>query len=557
MLYKFIIRNFVLIDSLEIEFSDGFSVITGETGAGKSIILGALGLLMGQRADSSSIRPGADRCIIEAHFSYTDDKCKAIMEREDIEPDPHECIIRREISIKGKSRSFINDTPASLSLLKELSEYLIDIHSQHKNLLLGDAHFQLSVLDLYGQNQELLAEYQSSYHSYHKQSKILQQAKDELASLLKEQDYLQFQYEQLVSSELIPGELTSLEEEERRLSHALDIKSGLGRAFEALDDDERGCMSALSATIDSINSIKRYYTGANDLLERLKSLRIELRDIQGGIEQALEDIEYDPGRLNEITSRLDHINTLLLKHNQEDTDGLLQIQAEIQLELESISSSDERIGILESEVEATRLEATRLADLLHKRRCVAAEEIEKALVLGLNELGIPYAQIHIQVEKLSSLNGNGNSLVTFLFSANKEIKPEPVAHIASGGEISRLMLCIKSLIADKRSLPTIIFDEIDTGVSGDIADKIGNILRQMGDSMQVMAVTHLPQIAAAGQAHYYIYKEHSEEVTRSHIRTLNINERIEEIARMQSGNNINDITLAAAQDLLDKAQRNR
>lgn len=557
MLHKLIIRNFVLIDKLEIEFSSGFSVITGETGAGKSIILGALGLLMGQRADSSAIRPGADRCIIEAHFSHIDDKCREIMDREDIEPDPHECIIRREVSLKGKSRSFINDTPASLTLLKELSEYLIDIHSQHKNLLLGDAQFQLSVLDLYGQNQSLLGLYQECYQTYRRQSKELETAREELATLLKEQDYLQFQYDQLASAALEPGELTLLEEEEQTLSHALDIKSGLSRAFEALDDDERGCLSALASTIDGINSIKKYYAGAGDLLERLKSIRIDLRDIQNSIEQAQENTDYDPERLEEITERLDRINGLLLKHNQEDTDGLLRVQAEIQYELESITNSDERLTTLEKEVAERQAEATSLAEQLHERRAVAAHEIEQALVLGLHDLGIPYAQVNIRVEKLSSLNSSGHSQVTFLFSANKEIKPEPVAHIASGGEISRLMLCIKSLIADKRSLPTIIFDEIDTGVSGDIADKIGRILNNMGENMQVMAVTHLPQIAASGKVHYYIYKDHTEEVTRSHIRILSPVERVEEIARMQSGNNLNDITLAAAEDLLNKAQKKK
>lgn len=556
MLAKLIIQNFVLIDSLEVDFSQGFSVITGETGAGKSIILGALGLLMGQRADSSSLRPGTDKCIIEAQFTNIDDRCRELMQEEDIDFDPAECIIRREISSKGKSRSFVNDTPASLSLLKQLSEYLIDIHSQHKNLLLGDAQFQLSVLDLYGQNQQLIEEYQSYYHNYQKKYKELTSAETELANLIKEQDYLQFQYEQLASAELKPGELSLLEEEEQLLSHAQDIKGGLSGAFAALDDDEQGAVAAITTTIEHIGSIKKYYAEAEELIDRLKSVKIELRDLQSSIESAVEDIDYDPERLEVITQRIDLINGLLVKHKENDTDGLLRLQEELQQELDTISNSDEHLAHLRQEVDALHKQATNVADLLHKQRIQAGKEVEKQLISRLKDLGIPYAQIDIQVDYIGSLHSLGASNVTFLFSANKEIKPEPVAHIASGGEISRLMLCIKALISDKRNLPTIIFDEVDTGVSGDIADKIGSILNQMGHNMQVMAVTHLPQIAACGKKHYYIYKEHQAEVTRSHIRLLSDEERIEEIARMQSGNNLNSITLAAARELLNKAQEN-
>lgn len=557
MLAKLIIQNFVLIDNLEVDFSRGFSVITGETGAGKSIILGALGLLMGQRADSSSIRPGANKCIIEAHFSAVDDRCREIMSREEIDFDSLECIIRREISIKGKSRSFVNDTPASLSLLKQLSEYLIDIHSQHKNLMLGDAQFQLSVLDLYSQNQPLIERYQGYYEAYQNSSRKLKEAEMALTMLVKEQDYLQFQFDKLVSAELKPGELPQLEDEERTLSHALDIKSGLSGAFEALDHEERGGLVAISSSIERINSIKKYYAGAEDLVERLRSVKIELNDLLSTIEQALEEIEYDPNRLEEVTQRIDLINGLLLKHNEEDTDGLLRLQSELEQELETISNSDEHIMGLRTEVERLHGEATRLADSIHTERMEAALEIEVALISRLKDLGIPYAQLKIQIEQAEKLGSHGNSIVTFLFSANKEIKPEPVAHIASGGEISRLMLCIKALISDRRSLPTIIFDEVDTGVSGDVADKIGSILSHMGHNMQVMVVTHLPQIAAFGEEHYYIYKEHEAETTRSHIRRLAPRERIEEIARMQSGNNLNRITLAAAQELLTKAQEKR
>lgn len=554
MLQKLIIRNFVLIDSLEIDFYPGFSVITGETGAGKSIILGAIGLLMGQRADSSSIRPGAERCMIEAHFDAMDETVGQILADEDIDFDPNECIIRREISAKGKSRSFVNDTPASLALLKRLSEYLIDIHSQHKNLLLGDAQFQLSVLDLYGQNKVELEAYQTHYLSYKTHSKALAEARTSANELLKEQDYLQFQYNQLEAAELQPDELQGLEEEEQRLSHALDIKTGLSRAYSALEDDERGAMQAIAIALDAVQSIRKYYPEAEELHERLTSTKVEMGDLMHTLDASMEGIEYDPQRLNAITERLDLLNGLLLKHGVGSTNELLNIKERIATELDAISSSDERIAELEASVAKSYDLALEMAELLHRRREEAAREVEQALIAGLHELGMPYVRLSILVERGATLTTTGLDQVTFLFSANKEIKPEPVAHIASGGEISRLMLCIKALIADRRSLPTIIFDEIDTGVSGDIADRIGAILQSMGRSMQVMAVTHLPQIAASGAQHYFIYKDHQTDVTRSHIRLLALADRIDEVARMQSGNNLNDITRAAAAALLKQAQ---
>lgn len=554
MLQKLTIRNFVLIDALEIEFYPKLSVITGETGAGKSILLGAIGLLMGQRADSSSIRPGADKCIIEAHFGAVDDTVGAILSQEDIEFDPNECIIRREISAKGKSRSFVNDTPASLSLLKRLSEYLIDIHSQHKNLLLGDAQFQLSVLDLYSQNKAELQAYQDHYHRYRTCVAELEQARSQASELLKEQDYLQFQYEQLERSQLQSGELLALEQEEQRLSHALDIKTGLSRAHTALEDDERGALQALAMALDGVQSVRRYFAPADELHERLTSVRVELQDLLQTLDGQMEEVEYDPQRLAFVTERLDLINSLLLKHGAEDVEALLETQQRIEQALEAINTSDERIALLEQALEQSLRAAESAAEVLHEQRKQAAREVEQALIERLLELGMPYVRLSIQVERSQTLGTMGGDQVTFLFSANKEIKPEPVAHIASGGEISRLMLCIKALIADRRSLPTIIFDEIDTGVSGEIAGRIGAILRQMGRNMQVMAVTHLPQIAAAGTQHYFIYKEHDADRTRSHIRLLSLEERIEEIARMQSGNNLNDITRAAAAELLHQAQ---
>lgn len=554
MLNTLIIRNFVLIDKLVLDFKNGFTAITGETGSGKSILLGAIGLLMGHRADSSSIRPGSDKCIIEAHFDIVDDTIRTILEEEDIDADENNLIIRREISIKGKSRAFVNDTPASLSTLKSLSEYLIDIHSQHKNLLLGDAQFQLSVLDLYSQNTPLLLQYSQCYQKYKAVSKKLEQAKLEASELAKEQDYLEFQYNQLEEANLQNGELQRLEEEEHTLSHALDISSGLLRAFSVLENDEQGALLSISQALDSLQSIQRYFSEAPILYERLYSLKIELKDIIATLEQEQERIEYDPERLQEINLRLDTLNNLLSKHNVKTIDELMDIRDSIGSKLENISNSDEYILQLEHELDKLHKQTNILANELYEQRLAASRAIEEALIKGLKDLGMPHVKFAIEVKQTSTLSSTGNTVVTYLFSANKEIAPEPVAEIASGGEISRLMLCIKSLIADRRHLPTIIFDEIDTGVSGDIADKIGSILQLMGDNMQVMAVTHLPQIAAAGVHHIYIYKEHSSDSTVSHIKYIGEQERIEEIARMQSGNDLTEVTLAAAKELLSKKQ---
>lgn len=554
MLRKLIIRNFVLIDELVIDFDKGFSVITGETGAGKSILLGAIALLMGQRADASSIRTGADRCIIEAHFTDVDEVVDRILESEEIEVDSQECIIRREISAKGKSRSFVNDTPASLSLLKRLNEYFIDIHSQHKNLLLGDAEFQLSVVDLYSQNQDTRAAYTELWQRYRAVEAELKQLRDLQAQNLKEQDYLSYQLEQLEEANLQAGELERIEREEVELRHMQDIKQALYRSYEALENDEYSALGSVSSALDSLNHILEYYAPATDLYERLQSVRIELKDLARHLERDAEHLDLDPERQAILVERIDLLNSLLNKHRKDCVEELIEERDSIAQKLRDITGSDARIQELEITLERLEAELLQVAEQLHVQRALSARAIEEALVPTLHELGMPYVQLILQVKALEKPTATGRDAVTIYFSANKEIAPEPVAEIASGGEISRLMLAIKALIADKRSLPTIIFDEIDTGVSGETAERVGRILQNMGRSMQVMAVTHLPQIAASGRRHYYIYKEHDSDVTRSHIVSLDEQGRLEEIARMQSGNNINKITLAAAKELLNKSQ---
>lgn len=554
MLTRLSIKNFVLIEELVIEFSPKFSVITGETGAGKSIILGAIGLLMGQRADSSTLLTGADRCIIEAHFSQLDAAVSAMLEEEEIEPDEEECIIRREINARGKSRAFVNDTPASLGLLKRLSEYLIDIHSQHKNLLLGDAQFQLSVLDLYNGNAPLLLDYQGKYKAYKELAKQLEEQEAAAEALRKEQDYLQFLYDQLEEADIEADELQELEEEERQLAHAQEIQSELQRALRALEDDEAGAIQALSDARRAIDSIQDYHSSAEEWSERLESLRLEARDLAATFEDEAQGVTFSPKRLTRIQERIDLIRGLLHKHNAEDCAALIDIKEQLSEQLNRIASSDEDLEQLAKAKEAAKAEALAQSKELHQARQAAAQAIEVALLNSLHELGMPYVRFLIEVKQLDKLSTMGIDHVTFLFSANKDIAPEPVADIASGGEISRLMLALKALIADRRSLPTIIFDEIDTGVSGETAERIATILRRMAQNMQVMAVTHLPQIAAAGSDHYYIYKEHGAESTRSHIRHLAPEERIDEIARMQSGSQLSEVSRAAARALLDAIQ---
>ena len=551
MLQRLSIKNFVLIEELTIEFGPDFSVITGETGAGKSIILGAIGLLMGQRADSSTLLAGADRCTIEAQFTGLDDAVGRMLEEEDIDHDDTECIIRREINAKGKSRAFVNDTPASLQLLKRLSEYLIDIHSQHQNLLLGDAQFQLSVLDLYGGHTELLSAYQDSYRTYRTLSGQLQEARLALEALRKEQDYLQYQYTQLEEAELEEGELEELAEEERQLSHAQEIRDELQQATSALSEDEHGAIPAVTYALRSVEAIRSYHAGAEEWSERLHSVRIELQDLVSTLEDETEGVTFSPKRLARVGERLDLLRGLLHRHSLREITELIALRDRLAQELERIDSSDEELHRLEQSVEESYQALLEQGQRLREARQSAAHAIEGALIASLHELGMPHVRFVIRMEEHPAPTAMGLDQVTYLFSANKDTSPEPVANIASGGEISRLMLALKALIADRRSLPTIIFDEIDTGVSGETAERIAVILRRMGSSMQVMAVTHLPQIAAAGIDHFYIYKEHGADSTRSHLRHLSEEERVEEIARMQSGSQLTEVTRAAARALLE------
>lgn len=554
MLVQLSISKYVLIDSLDLTFEDGLTIISGETGAGKSILLGALGLLLGERADTSAISPGSTKCIIEGRFAHLDERLKEIFEDCDLDFDPTECIIRREISARGKSRAFVNDTPTSLSCLKLLAEYLIDVHSQHKNLLLGDAGFQLMVLDLLAENQELLREYRTYYKDYQEATARLALLRGKSAEMARETDYLTYQFNELTEAALIDGEEQDLEDEYRILSHAQEIRQRLATAIAILSDEEHSPSSSIHRTAGEIHAIEQYLPTANELHERLVSVRIELDDVAKEIEQEAEALTIDPDRLDYVEKRLDLLNTLLHKHSVSDVASLISIREDINRQLQQEESMDAEISMLQQRIEKLFEQIVAHADTLHERREEAASELAPYLVSALQPLGMPDVSFSVRLEKTKEPTSSGSDRAIFLFSANKHIPPEPVAEIASGGETARLMLTIKALIAGRRALPTIIFDEIDTGLSGDVAERMGHIMQEMAKRMQVIAITHLPQIAACGKSHYYVHKETGEERTETKVRMLDKQERTNEIARMQSGSKLSDVSLAAARALLERSQ---
>ena len=527
------IENYALIEHLDMDFHSGFSVITGETGAGKSIIIGAIGLLLGQRADSRSIKTDAKRCVVEATFDLAHEALDDFFQENDLDFDGAECIIRRELTSTGKSRAFINDTPASLAQLKELGEQLLDVHSQHKNLLLGKEDFQLSVLDIVANNQEALSTYKTEYKSYRQLESQLEAALEEAKNGKEDEDYLRFQVNQLADANLKEGEQKELEEESETLEHAEDIKSSLYTAANNLQSSNDGTdvLGLLKQSLSEIQSISSVYSSAEELAERLDSCYIELKDIADELETQAEDVEYNPKRLEQVNERLSTIYTLQKKHGVERVEELLKIQEEMEEKLSRITNSDDFIEELQQKVNAQKEMETRLLPL-----------------------GMPNVQFKCSVLAIpSELTGTGYDQVQFLFNANKSGEPKPVSQIASGGEIARVMLSLKALIAGAVKLPTIIFDEIDTGVSGSIAEKMARIMKEMGDhERQVISITHLPQIAALGTHHYKVYKEDTEDATLTHIIPLNDEQRIKEIACMLSGEQLTQAALDNAKTLLGK-----
>lgn len=550
MLRSLYIQNYALIEKLDIDFGSGFSVITGETGAGKSIILGAIGLLLGQRADVKSIRRGAAKCVIEARFEIAGYGMQPFFEENELEYED-ECILRREVYASGKSRAFINDTPASLVQMKELGGQLIDVHSQHQNLLLNKEGFQLNVLDILAHDEEELAAYQSLHREWKQAQRDLENLIALAGQNKADEDYIRFQLEQLEDAHLTAGEQEELEREADTLSHAEEIKAGLFRAGQVMNSDEGGLLSALKECLNTMSGLQKVYPSAGELAERLESSYIELKDISQEISGKEEEVEFNPARLEEVNDRLNLIYTLQQKHRVSTVDELLALADDYAAKLSNITSSDEQIEELKSRSESLYNKVKKQAAVLTELRTAAAREVEKQMAARLIPLGMPNVRFRVEIGTRKEPGAHGADTVGFLFSANKNGALQNISSVASGGEIARVMLSVKAMIAGAVKLPTIVFDEIDTGVSGEIADRMADIMQEMGDSdRQVISITHLPQIAARGRAHYKVYKQDNETETNSHIRRLTDEERVEEIAHMLSGATLTEAALNNAKALL-------
>ena len=551
MLQSLYIKDYALIHQLQISFEKGFSVITGETGAGKSIMLGAIGLLLGQRADVKTIRHGATKCIIEARFLLEQGRLNSFFEENELEYDS-ECILRREVSATGKSRAFINDTPVSLSLMKELGEHLIDIHSQHQNLLLGKEDFQLEVLDIVAADSELLSAYRDKFRLWKNTERELNELKEQIARDKQDEDYVQFQLDQLEDAALHEGEQEELEQEAETLNHAEEIKSGLFKAEQLLNSDENSLLNGLRDCRNSLQSILSVYPVVTDLHERLESTYIELEDIAQELARHEEHLEFDPQRLEEVDNRLNLIYTLQKKHHVETITELLELQASFRQRLNALNHSEADIMALEKTCKTLYEALVKQGEELTKCRSKAAELFEKQMIEMLIPQGLPHVRFKVQISERKELTETGADAVSFLFSANKNGMLQPISQVASGGEISRVMLSVKALISGAVSLPTVIFDEIDTGVSGSIADRMAYIMQEMGaKGRQIISITHLPQIAARGKVHYKVYKQDTETETISHIVRLDNEGRVDEIAHMLSGASLTAEALENARVLLE------
>lgn len=550
MLKHLYIKNFTLIDELDIELHQGFSVMTGETGAGKSIILGAIGLLLGQRADSKAIKQGADRCVIEAHFDLSRYGMQDFFSDNDIEYDEADCIIRRELTAAGKSRAFINDTPVQLSMLKELGERLVDVHSQHQNLLLNKQDFQLSVVDTIADDARELAKYQQTYVRYQATARELETLRDDIERNRQNQDFLQFQCDELTQAHLVEGEQEELEQRSDVMSHSEEIKSALYEADSALSAEGTGIVGSLRTAISALRGIGRVLPDAAELTERLDSSYIELKDIAREISGQLEGIDFDPAELDTVNDRLDRLYDLEKKYHVQTVGELIARRDELTRQLAGIGNGDEALAELQQRLTRLQAQARKEADALTRLRTKAARQIEQDMQSRLIPLGMPNVRFSIQVTD-DGLGRNGQDKVAFLFSANASTPLQPVSQVASGGEIARVMLSLKAMISGAVKLPTIIFDEIDTGVSGKIAEKMAGIMQEMGQNgRQVISITHLPQIAALGTTHYKVEKEETARGTVSRMTALTPEERITEIAQMLSGSDVSDAAIQNAKTLL-------
>lgn len=550
MLQSLTIQNYALIEYLEFKPTQGLTVITGETGAGKSIIMGALGLILGQRADAKAVRTDASKCVIEASFNIQDYHLESFFSDNDIEFDADNTIIRREIMASGKSRAFINDIPVQLTLLKSLGDCLIDIHSQHQNLLIARNDFQQDVIDSLAQNTSEKGNYQKDYQELLNQRQLLKELQDAASQGAQEADFARFQFKQLEEASLKEGELEELEQEQELLSHAEEIKGGLSQISDQLDGEDRSIVQTLKKVHDEALSLSHIYPSLTEIAQRLESDYIDIKDIADDITGQAEEVNFDPERLEYVEGRLSQLYSLLKRHGKDTISDLIQMRDELDEKLQHFDNSDEEIAEAEQKLSQLTKQITQSAEKLTSTRQKAAKEFEKTLTEKVAYLGMPNVRFEVQITLAKDFTATGRDEITFLFSANKNQPLKPAGEVASGGEISRLMLSIKALIASAKTLPTIIFDEIDTGVSGDIADSMGEVMKQMSKHLQVITITHLPQVAGKGDAHFQVYKEDSATDTTTHINELSGEERVREIARMLSGAKITEQAIANAQTLL-------
>ena len=552
MLRQLYIRNFTLIDELDITFKPGFSVITGETGAGKSIILGAIGQILGNRADARMVKAGCDKCVIEAHFDLSNYDMEGFFDDNDIDYEPEDCIIRRELKANGKSRAFINDTPVALTTARELGQQLVDIHSQHQNLLLQKEDFQLNVVDIIAHNSQLLNDYRTLFDGYAKAKAALREKEEECEKDRTNEDFLRFQADELVTAKLIDGEQEELEQELETLSHAEDIKGALFDADNLLSGDDRCITQSCKTMLSRLSDIGDVYPAIRQVTERIDSAYIELKDIARDISNLAESIDFDPARLTMANERLDTIYTLQKKHHVESVAELIAIRDSLTARLNDITNSEDMLEDMRRQVEDMHRKATEAAARLTESRQEAARRVTEQLLAQMTSLGMPNARFEIKFET-KELAVDGADRISYMFSANKNVPLEPIAQVASGGEVARVMLSLKAMISGAVKLPTIIFDEIDTGVSGRVAEMMAQIMRQMGRAdRQVISITHLPQIAALGTTHYKVEKTDTDDTTISRMRMLGHDERITEIAQMLSGSNISDAAIENAKSLLEK-----
>ena len=550
MLKQLYIKNFTLIDELDISFNPGFSVITGETGAGKSIILGAIGLLLGNRADTRQVKAGTERCIVEAHFDLHKYNLQTFFQEHDLDYDEQDCIVRREVSASGKSRAFINDSPVSLQQMKDLGERLVDIHSQHQNLLLRKEDFQLNVIDLMAGNERERNDYTTAYQSYTQARRQLQALKQQMQASHDNEDFLRFQQSELNDAHLTAGEQEELEEQSQLMSHVEEIKSALYESDNLLNADSTGIVNGLRTIINQLHSIENVFPAAEELASRTDECFIELKDISEEISNRLERVDFNPAELERINDRLDHLYSLQQKYHVSSVEELIDIKQNIDEQLSQIDNSDEQLKELQDQLIALESACQDKAKRLSATRQKAARKVEQAMKSRLVPLGIPNVRFEVSLSE-KPLSVDGTDRVAFLFSANKSTALLPVSEVASGGEIARVMLSLKAMISGSVKLPTIIFDEIDTGVSGRVAEQMAAIMKEMGDAdRQVISITHLPQIAAMGATHYRVSKEERKQGTTSSMVMLSQEERISEIAQMLSGSNISEAAISNAKALL-------